>query len=1590
MRNNIPLRAPHSNRFLQALQGVDQKIRSGLRQVGAHPHVQHYTQSVRQRLRGAGLLTPNVGRTASQHSTVAAPHTPLASPTPPPLADQVGPLPELSIVIVRANGLQDLAQHQADNVMEVAGDHYQGLQGIVRQVADSFRRPMRRATAVMTARSNMLNQQNIYGDPARQAEHDREMEAIRLRFTLGGPDQVFSDLADRPESREVIPANQQDPRRVQILALMELAISTGMTEDNFRLQQRDLYRRLGLADQQSIMTDNLWLIVQALRPDPQFRARLQTLKIVLGEASIGLRTQTKYSLVDRALHRLEGVPVLNMLSPSVVATGVALATAVTISSAKGLLAVGAPVIGSAAVSGLAGYIQTHEATQRDIYNDRRDAAISEAFDATSRERNKLQQAGTRFDMRDAVDMTNSLNVQLPDPATLSHQAHFVHACQAYQDLLQNYAEARARIGLSNRQRIDLIRFSSPTSIEAERLILTVAVASARETLRSYHASLLQAAGGTLVPFGLTNDATDMMNTRVAQVEGDIQRRVIDTVQRTTKSFVRQKSLKHAAIAAGASVAFAGVTYGLSQAVQSILSSPGGLQGPSFSRLLPGSQSEVHLLGGQTLEPNSDGSFSIEQDGKVKVHGVRFTQGGTLTEDTKALLQEKGYFFHDKGLWSENVATEQSVRLSPEQYLKEQSDALVTIDHIEWADNNTPVFDKNELRLDWGGPNNTGITEDGYVFSTQRMTPDGSYHHQETFDATVKDKLYNVFSITQGAETKVFVYPDGAVIPKDSDAGKMLFREVNGKAVFLGNYAHAMYFDTPPVPGQSIPRGVSLATHVGSNTPASIEKIVTSTQQVSHGPSVSIVPPLEASRDGTPFVLPLPLFLRKELERPHRSQSSHPSAPRHRTYYAYGGHRRQRPHTFRMPYVAPRSTSGYPSSRSSISSLGSLHPLDISHAAMAGGTNTGIPFTPLFGSTVSNLATMPLFGGATFSQKAPFNLGVDLDDDEPDDDGPGGAPTTSPSTASTSAITKTPKTYGRPGRTKSVKAKTYSTPKPRLRGKKMQKPQGASPLHTVVESLLESMEHTSPSKAQRAEKYLEYYAYIESVIDRARKSLRKENVSLEELQKLFAHQTIPLASIPEPYRRKVRRSWMQAQFRATPGKVGRREIEALRHKRRIPLTFFLDELEQTGDDLFNLRLDLAEKGDVVWENINMAFNSREKLEQAEKVVILANRAIGDSVLMLPLLVGLNAYYAENRLPKKKVEIFVGPATYEIARAVAHACSHLDVTVQNHPGDLGTSSKGDDFLRSHVGENDFFFAAGFDLKFSKKALPKATVYMNYHTFDDYSVRSYISEFAREKHSLGLPANTLRFLERLTGQKLFSHPKNVKQYIEVHQHPDFDYLHRSQVLRRYEIEKDEEVLLIASGSAVRAKEYPPKQMAKMVELLLKNLQKSRLQGKMQRMPRIVLLPHEKNPDYAKELLALKKKLAKTGNKVLADQISVGAEVEPMKNIMYLIDRAKVMFTPDTGLGHLASLMGTKNVMPTMSDAAFWSGPHTRAVWHEKALDVFKSPEKARLVQKLWNEADADQYSVYDDTLGKRIGAQDFQPDNLATILAYHMRRS
>ena len=139
-------------------------------------------------------------------------------------------------------------------------------------------------------------------------------------------------------------------------------------------------------------------------------------------------------------------------------------------------------------------------------------------------------------------------------------------------------------------------------------------------------------------------------------------------------------------------------------------------------------------------------------------------------------------------------TQHTTPSSVEEYIKAHPEQTHEI-HRSWYDNNSKVFDKNELRTNWGGEHGTGINAKGeYVLDMSRMTSDGSFHnglHANVQELLKEGKLKMLISASRETQNRVFEVPIDAngkiIVDPNSEIGKMFFKTVNGHAQFTGRF-----------------------------------------------------------------------------------------------------------------------------------------------------------------------------------------------------------------------------------------------------------------------------------------------------------------------------------------------------------------------------------------------------------------------------------------------------------------------------------------------------------------------------------------------------------------------------------------------------------------------------------------------------------------------------------------------------------------------------------------------------------------------------------------------------------------------------------
>ena len=164
-------------------------------------------------------------------------------------------------------------------------------------------------------------------------------------------------------------------------------------------------------------------------------------------------------------------------------------------------------------------------------------------------------------------------------------------------------------------------------------------------------------------------------------------------------------------------------------------------------------------------------------------------------------------------------------VGPDQFIQDHESAFTHIKRNLWYDNDTPApnFDLNELRLKWGGSDNTGIDASGnVVMNVKDMTKPDSFHDATRADAPdllSKGELKLMLSLSQETQNDVVLVDidpatGNAVIDVAARPELQPFfsQTPDGKAVFNGRFAEVVHVVGQDKNGNDLVN--MLATHEG--------------------------------------------------------------------------------------------------------------------------------------------------------------------------------------------------------------------------------------------------------------------------------------------------------------------------------------------------------------------------------------------------------------------------------------------------------------------------------------------------------------------------------------------------------------------------------------------------------------------------------------------------------------------------------------------------------------------------------------------------------------------------------------------------------
>ncbi len=795
----------------------------------------------------------------------------MSTPTTPRPSEPVPVRPELNVealtvaLVDQSEDVRAFARDAADaRLTEELNSEGGRFHRIVRNVwKGNIAREYYRQQYIREAEGSILQDQTLYAnrEDVDQNAATRARTTTILKFVGDYEDAIHTEAGEQRSDVTEAQANGEDSANLVTTSIRGLIrdYAEGRLDNDAFVEERNRLlnglRQTAGAEQLFgdglMMADNMLEVAQnvraALAHGEGVDAVIEQIRVISGESRSGARTEAQYNRVDRVIDRINRTRAGSLLNEATVATAVSvvasLARVGSTKAAGAALKTALPGVGASVIAGLRESKQVKDERRQHA----REMATGQDYDrGNARRRDAMQE--TMYETVSAQTLIEDLAVHTdPDQLVDADAGRFQEALNAVLD-------AQNRIELSDTRGIDLIGFSSIAEVESERLILDIALARAKVNLE--HA--LAGADETIqneVGINLDVDFSDTLN-QLAEARRDFIETDISEKDAAFNALRRREIGRSAAKAALFGTSIGLVTQeimamasssrsGLVEQIWHAKNNP--VDGRHHDTLLHGifgdrsggTATEHHNFTGKTTEHLvgqgdrtplttseelglhhiSGGKYELLDPAGNRAGVFEVGPDGALTPDSIHKLQEMGLTVNDHS----KTITELIPVTRPggvDEFLDRNGATRVTRDL--WYDNNTPapVFDRNELGLQWGG--GSGVDAHGnYLFNVSSMTSDGSFHGNQSAtwqQLAGEGKLKMAFSVSGNTQNQVFEVTidahGNAVIPAGSPAAQ-LFSVQNGHAVFEGKYAEVVQSMGVDPSGTEHIR--ALATHIGQDT-----------------------------------------------------------------------------------------------------------------------------------------------------------------------------------------------------------------------------------------------------------------------------------------------------------------------------------------------------------------------------------------------------------------------------------------------------------------------------------------------------------------------------------------------------------------------------------------------------------------------------------------------------------------------------------------------------------------------------------------------------------------------------------------------------
>lgn len=725
-------------------------------------------------------------------------------------------------VVDVSSAIKSTAVDRAEEKLTAELGDLRGVKGFFQKVwKHNIAREYYRQREVGRQQARIIESGSLFED---EAGHRQAVGAVVDRFVSDYEETVHVEAGESKSG-----ANEAVRTEVQRL-VKEYAVGR-LDDEGFEESRNRLFSMIrgverGRENQGLMYADNMLEVARQMRSEVVAGRAIETLdsdlEVVVGRARLGVRTEAQLSTVDRITERVVNTKVGSLVGETTVASALSIVYTVGQRSIEGLARSAAARVGSfgatALVTGAVAGAKESYRLEEERKKHFRDVAKGRIFDEGG-DRRRIEMETYRYDTVRANELTAGLlsGIDNVNGGTVD--------LDEVRSLVNMFSEVKARISLSDQRRIDLISYSDERRVESERMALDVARARAGLVLRQVLArdecqQLLNGASGDEFLESMVEAKRDflvegdggiekrnemfakMKRRRVggAVVKGVASGILIGGVVQEVGAFFRadQQGLVETLVKGGGGTAARATPL---EALRSYLSGDWKKAINFEERMLNGVKFKVPE--GMQLVANQDGSFNLVGSGNQGVlNGLRFDGNGALTEESRLMIEVNGGVVNSEVFEVQRqVVSEAGRDVGVSEFVEERQDLFGRIRRTLWYDNDTPkpIFDKNELRLLWGGVNGSGVDASGnYVLDVSQMVEGGSFHGGLSADAmglASDGKLFMALSLsqeTQGQVVKVAIDASGrAVIDPNSEIGRMFFGIDGGSARFLGRFAEVV-------------------------------------------------------------------------------------------------------------------------------------------------------------------------------------------------------------------------------------------------------------------------------------------------------------------------------------------------------------------------------------------------------------------------------------------------------------------------------------------------------------------------------------------------------------------------------------------------------------------------------------------------------------------------------------------------------------------------------------------------------------------------------------------------------------------------------